>query len=260
VTQCNSLNSIKYLKSNSAHSGSHDKVKTELDILHEDNHLLVVNKPAVLATMGVKPEEPSLLNDCKAYLKKKYGKPGNVYLGVVSRLDSWVTGAIVFARTSKAASRLNQQFRERTVEKSYIAIVDGKPPAASGMLEDWVLKNDQRRRMEVTRAEAPGAKLAKLNYQLLDQIETGRGAGGAAKIQSLLSIELLTGRKHQIRVQLSHLGLPIVGDRKYESQTRFANGIALHAQMLAFDHPTSKTRLTFQCDPPNCWKIDRFTV
>ena len=190
-------------------------MKTELHILHEDNHLLVVNKPAVLATMGAKPQEPSLLNDCKAYLKKKHAKPGNVYLGVVSRLDSWVTGAIVFARTSKAASRLNQQFRERTVDKSYLAIVAGKPPASSGQLEDWVIKNDQQRRMEVTQPNTQGAKIAKLEYQLIDQIETGQRTNRKPEVISLISIKLFTGRKHQIRVQLAHLGLPIVGDRKY---------------------------------------------
>ena len=235
-------------------------MKTDLDILHEDNHLLVVNKPAVLATMGVTPDEPSLVADCKAYLKKKYAKPGNVYLGVVSRIDSWVTGAIVFARTSKAASRLNQQFRERTVDKRYLAIVAGSPPAPSGQLEDWIVKDDQRRRMIVTRAEAPGAKLAKLNYQLLDQIETRQTTGKSPEMLSLLSIKLLTGRKHQIRVQLSHRGCPIVGDRKYDGEAKFAKGIALHAQMLAFDHPTSKTRMTFQCDPPKYWNMGRFSL
>ena len=221
-------------------------MKTELHILHEDNHLLVVNKPAVLATMGAKPQEPSLLNDCKAYLKKKHAKPGNVYLGVVSRLDSWVTGAIVFARTSKAASRLNQQFRERTVDKSYLAIVAGKPPASSGQLEDWVIKNDQQRRMEVTQPNTQGAKIAKLEYQLIDQIETGQRTNRKPEVISLISIKLFTGRKHQIRVQLAHLGLPIVGDRKYGSKERFANGIALHAQSLAFNHPTLKNRLSFE--------------
>ena len=236
-------------------------MKQGLDILHEDNHLLVVNKPAVLATMGVSPEEPSLVVNCKDYLKKKYAKPGNVYLGVVSRIDSWVTGVIVFARTSKAANRLNQQFRERTVEKSYLAIVAGSPPETSGGLEDWVIKDDQRRRMIVTRPEASGAKLAKLSYQVLAQIETGvHSVSGKSEILSLLSIKLLTGRKHQIRVQLSNLGCSIVGDRKYESKARFANGIALHAQTLAFDHPTSKTRLTFQCDPPKYWNMERFTL
>lgn len=235
-------------------------MKQSLDILYEDNHLLVVNKPAVLATMGVSPEEPSLVVDCKDYLKKKYAKPGNVYLGVVSRIDSWVTGVIVFARTSKAAKRLNQQFRERTVEKSYLAIVAESLPETSGELEDWVIKDDQRRRMIVTRPETPGAKLAKLSYQRLAQIETGKRSGGNPAIQSLLSIQLLTGRKHQIRVQLSNLGCPIVGDRKYDSGAKFANGIALHAQSLAFDHPTNKTRLTFQCDPPKYWNMARFPL
>lgn len=223
----------------------------KLEVLFEDNHLLVVNKPAVLATMGVQKDEPSLLADCKSYLKRKYDKPGNVYLGVVSRLDSFVTGVIVFARTSKAAARLTKQFQTGTVEKKYWAIVACESVKNEGLLEDWVVKNDQRRRMEVTSEETEGSKHARLRYRRLDSLPKSE--------QHLLEVELLTGRKHQIRVQLSEHGMPIVGDRKYGCLVPFGNGIALHAYELSFDHPTSKSRMTFHCDPPNCWKIQRFS-
>lgn len=224
----------------------------KLEVLFEDNHLLVVNKPAVLATMGVEKDEPSLLMECKSYLKRKYDKPGNVFLGVVSRLDSFVTGAIVFARTSKAAARLTKQFQSGTVEKKYWAIVSCDSVQDEGLLEDWLIKNDRRRRMEVTSEETPGAKHARLRFRRLDSVSKSQ--------QHLVEVELFTGRKHQIRVQLSEHGMPIVGDRKYGCPVPFENGIALHACVLAFDHPTSKSRMTFRCDPPNYWKIRRFSI
>lgn len=224
----------------------------KLEVLFEDNHLLVVNKPAVLATMGVREDEPSLLAQCKSYIKRKYDKPGNVFLGVVSRLDSFVTGVIVFARTSKAAARLTKQFQTGSVDKKYWAIVtcDSVPP--SGMLEDWLIKNDGRRRMETTSEKTNGAKQARLRFRRLDSLEK--------QAQHLLEVELLTGRKHQIRVQLSEHGMPIVGDRKYGCSAPFGNGIALHAYELAIDHPTSKSRMTFHCEPPNYWKMQRFSI
>jgi 23S rRNA pseudouridine1911/1915/1917 synthase len=226
-------------------------VEKKLEILFEDNHLLVVNKPAVLATMGAASGEPSLLSHCKSYLKTKYSKPGNVYLGVVSRLDAFVTGVIVFARTSKAAARLTKQFQQGETEKTYWAIVSGEQPQSTCVLEDWVLKNDQRRRMETVRPTTAGAKKALLSYQLLDTLDSGL---------RLLEIELETGRKHQIRVQLSSRGMPIVGDRKYDSSMPFPNGIALHAKRLSFNHPTSKSRITFNCQPPKYWKMQRFSI
>lgn len=225
----------------------------KLDVLFEDNHLLVVNKPAVLATMGVAEGEPSLLNLGKAYLKKKYAKPGNVFLGVVSRLDSFVTGAIVFARTSKAAARLTSQFQAGTVEKRYLAIVSGRTPRQQGRLENWLVKDDRRRRMVVTQESTAGAKRAELEYQWIAKRSEG------SVTQYLLEVELLTGRKHQIRVQLSNWGMPIVGDRKYDSEVPFGNGIALHAQHLSFDHPTTKSRITISSDPPKYWNIQRFS-
>jgi 23S rRNA pseudouridine1911/1915/1917 synthase len=215
-----------------------------LNVLYEDNHLLVVAKPAGLATVGVADDEPSLAKHAKQYLKQKYAKPGNVFLGVVSRLDLLVTGIVVFARTSKAAARLSEQFRSRSVEKQYLAIVAGTPPTGEQTLTDWVLKNDARHRMEVVPAGTPQATHAELHYQVLQ----------SRPAVSLVSVELITGRKHQIRLQLSHAGYPILGDIKYGSQQVFSPGIALHAWQLQFDHPTRDERIPLTLPPPPAWQ------
>ena len=214
-----------------------------LHILYEDNHLLVVNKPAELPTMGVRQGDPSLVVLAKAYLKHKYHKPGNVFLGVVSRLDRMVTGAVVLARTSKAASRLSEQFRLGTVSKVYWAAIAGTPASDSGVFEDWVRKNDQRQRVESVRMSDPGAKQARLRYQTI------KHRNG----YTILEIDLMTGRKHQIRVQLAERSMPIVGDKKYGSQQPFARGIALHSRVLSFAHPVSKDRLRFEVETPASW-------
>lgn len=220
-------------------------VETGLEILFEDNHLLAVNKPPLLATAGALPGEPSQWEICKQYLKQKYDKPGEVYLGIVSRLDRMVSGVLLFARTSKAAARLNQQFAAREVEKRYVAIVSdlGRLPT-EGTLEHWVWKDDQRHRMVASRNhQSPEAQLAKLSY---------RKMGGTTDF-SYLEIFLETGRKHQIRVQLSHMDATILGDRKYGSRTPFPVGIALHSQSLRFIHPVQKTTILLECQPPQHW-------
>ncbi len=217
-------------------------------ILYEDNHLLAVNKPAGLATMGVSDDEPSLFTEAKAYLKQKYAKPGNVYLGVVSRLDAVTTGVTIFARTSKAAARLTDQFRERAVEKVYWAIVEGTLNPPSGECVHWVAKNESRRRMEVVSRGAPGAQEARLSYR------TRAVVVGA----SLLEVRLETGRKHQIRVQLAHRGHPILGDEKYGAHTSFASGIALHARSLELTHPVRKTPLHLVAPVPRAWRKQGF--
>lgn len=222
----------------------------QLDVLFEDNHLLVVNKPPELATMGAERGQPSLVDRARDYIRDKYHKPGNVFLGVVSRLDSFTTGVVVLARTSKAASRLAAQFRERTPAKTYWALVPDRLPNDSGMLSDWVAKNDSKHRMEIVGADVPGAREARLRYRRL-----GRSEGVA-----WVEIELETGRKHQVRVQFSGRGCPVVGDRKYGSSLSFPKGIALHAQSLGIIHPTLKTKLTFQCSPPIWWNLDRFPI
>ena len=218
-----------------------------LDVLYEDNHLLVVNKQANLPTMGVPRGQSSLAALARAYLKRKYGKPGNAYLGIVSRLDAVVTGVVVLARTSKAANRLTQQFRRGDVGKIYWAMVEQSPQPPSGQCIDWVLKNEQQRKMVVVQRSQPGAREARLSYSLIR-----RQPNDAA-----LRICLETGRKHQIRLQLAHRGYPILGDHKYGSQRKFKPGIALHARGLQFQHPVRQVAMQFIAPLPTTWRCFR---
>ena len=221
---------------------------TPFSVLFEDNHLLVLAKPSGLATMGVRAGQPSLVSMAKAYLKRKYNKPGNVYLGVVSRLDAPVTGVVVLARTSKAAARLNEQFRTGRVTKIYWALVENEPDPAQGTCLDHLRKDERHHRMHVTHARHPEAKEARLAYSTLQRLP------GA----TLVEVRLETGRKHQIRVQLAHRGWPIVGDRKYGANRAFPSGIALHARLVAFTHPVRKTLLSLTAPLPPSWR--RFGV
>jgi len=211
-----------------------------LDVLFEDNHLLVINKPVGLPTQGVIEGAASVVTAAKAYLKQKYQKPGNVYLGVVSRLDASVSGVLVLARTSKAAARLSEQFRERTVKKTYWAVVERPPDPPAGELTDWLKKDEKLQRMAVVTRHAIGAQKAKLAYRTLNKQPQG----------CLIEVHLETGRKHQIRVQMAHLGCPILGDRKYGGKRRLPTGIALHAHTLEIAHPVSKEILRFVAPPP----------
>jgi 23S rRNA pseudouridine1911/1915/1917 synthase len=220
--------------------------KPPLDVIYEDNHLLVVNKPVGLATQGVAEGAPSVLTRAKTYLKDKYKKPGNVYLGVVSRLDSTVSGLLVLARTSKAAERLTKQFQNGQVEKLYWAIVDRPPDPPQGELSHWVLKNDRARHMEVVAPRTRGAQHARLSYRTL----------GKQRLGTLVEVQLHTGRKHQIRLQLSAIGSPVLGDRKYGSRKPLAeSAIALHCVKLSLDHPTTTKRLEFRLPPPATWQL-----
>jgi len=228
-----------------------------LDVLYEDNHLLAVNKPAGLPTQGAVATKPSVVSQAKAYLKRKYRKPGNVYLGVVSRLDSLVSGVVILARTSKAAARLNDQFRGRQVKKTYWAIATGRVEPPSGQLVDFLAKDEQNKRMAIVvgsgkRGKNSQAKAqeAKLSYRRLKVIGD----------DSLLEIALETGRKHQIRLQLAARGHPIVGDRKYGSKRAFQSGIALHCRRLVIEHPVKKTLLTLEAPPPKAWQATRFMM
>lgn len=219
----------------------------QLSVLFEDNHLLVVNKPAGLATMGVAPGEESLWERGRAYLKEKYAKPGNVFLGVVSRLDAAVSGVIVLARTSKAAARLSEQFREGTAEKTYLAIVSGKiAPPSTGRLEHWMEKDESQQKMVISTVSRPDLKRALLEFRRIASLGD----------QSwLLEVRLLTGRKHQIRAQLAAAGWPICGDRKYGSKQSFPIGIGLHSYSLSLTHPTQQKRVNWSAPPPKAWKI-----
>lgn len=217
-----------------------------LDVLHEDNHLLVINKPAGLVTQGADAGAASVVTLAKDYLKEKYQKPGNVFLGVVSRLDALVSGVLVLARTSKGAARLTEQFQQGSVDKTYWALVDSPPRPASGELTHWVRKNDAVQRMEIVPRGTAGAQEARLAYRIL----------GCELLGNLVEVRLLTGRKHQIRLQLGEIGCPILGDRKYGSRQPFLkDAIALHCVQLALDHPTTGERLEFRVPPPAAWKL-----
>ena len=216
----------------------------KLHVLYEDNHLLVVNKPAGIATMGTASGTASMVTLAKEYLKRQYKKPGNVYLGVVSRLDSLVSGVLVFARTSKAAARLSEQFRERATKKVYWTIVSGVPQPKKGELVHWMSKDESRQRMVASTKKTADTQEARLKYQTLREFSTG----------TLLEVELLTGRKHQIRVQLAAAGHPILGDRKYGSSESFPAGIALHARILTIEHPTLKKGMIFNAGLPKGWE------
>ena len=213
-------------------------------ILFEDNHLLVVVKPAMLPTMGVPAGQPSLLAEAKEYIKRKYQKPGNVYLGIVSRLDTPVSGVIAIARTSKAAARLTEQYRSRRVRKQYLVVVAGEPDPSEGSLTHFLRKDERHRKVHTTNAAAEGAQEARLRYR------TRQTLGQS----TLLEVELDTGRKHQIRVQLAKIGHPILGDRKYGSHAPFGHGIALHADRLVLDHPVLKEEMEFVAPLPASWK------
>ena len=214
-----------------------------LRVLYEDNHLLAVVKPPGLSTMGAAAGKTSLLDLARRYVKQKYRKPGNVYLGVVSRLDALATGVVLLARTSKAAQRLSKQFRERDIEKTYWAIAGGQVSPENDECVDWIRKDEQRQRMRIASARAADAKRAELEYRVLRHISGG----------SLLAINLLTGRKHQIRLQLAHRGHPIWGDRKYGSRQKFPVGIALLARRLALVHPVRGEPLELVAPVPQTW-------
>lgn len=217
-----------------------------MKILYEDNHLLAVVKPSGLATMGLAKGEETLLTHSKDYIKQKYNKPGEVYLGVVSRLDVPVSGVVLFARTSKAAARLNEQFRTHSVEKIYVALVEGSvdPPE-----DEWIdrIREDERHRKVWLTRNGEG-KEVKLQYRTLHKTNNN----------SLIEIQLETGRKHQIRVQFSGHGFPIFGDRKYGAKTVFPEGIALHALKLTVTHPTTHQRIVLTAPIPVIWK--KFTT
>lgn len=238
-----------------------------LEFLLEDGPVLAVNKPAGLLTLGAKPGVPTLERLVKAYLKTKYDKPGNVYLGIPHRLDRPVSGVVVFARNSKAAARLAEQFRERQVRKIYWALVERAPDPAEGELVDWLLKAPDAARVEVVPQGTPGAREARLKYRTLPATELGeivapRRSFEAAR-PTFLEIEPLTGRTHQIRVQLAARGCPVVGDRQYGATTSLLDApaadprdepIALHARSLTVLHPIRYDSLTITAPLPANWR------
>ncbi len=211
-----------------------------LRVVYEDNHCLAVIKPPGLLTAGDRTGDVALVDQVRDYLRAKYRKPGNVFVGVVHRLDRPVGGVVLFARTSKAAGRLSEQFRSGRVEKVYQALVEGRVAEREGELVDRLVKDHHTNVVRRSTSDEPHARESRLSFRRLKT--TGE--------TTLLEIRPRTGRSHQIRVQLAAIGHPIVGDRKYGSKRPFDDGIALRAVKLTFEHPTTKEPVTVEA-PPN---------
>lgn len=208
------------------------------DVLYVDNHVLAVNKPSGLLAQADSQGGRDLLNESKEFIKRRFRKPGNVFLGLVHRLDKPVSGVMIFARTSKAARRLSEEFRERRVHKVYLAAVEGRC-VGEGVLEDYLVKKDGR--VLIAKKGKQGAKFARLRWK------SHRIIGQ----KSLLEVQPETGRAHQIRIQLSKLGFPIVGDTRYGASKRLPNGnIALHSLCLKVRHPTKGQDIVVTARPP----------
>ena len=208
-----------------------------LKILFEDNHIIVVEKKPNIPSQADKTEDEDMLTIVKQYIKEKYNKPGNVYLGLVHRLDRPVGGVMIFAKTSKAAARLSEQVRSKIFKKKYLAVVDGKIEKQVGTLENYLYKDERLNMSRVVSKDKKNAKLAKLDYKVLKYNEI--------KNLSLLEINLHTGRHHQIRVQLSDFGHSIFGDQKYGNRGQ-GKQIALWAYELTIEHPITKEKITFK--------------
>ncbi|WP_159949005.1 RluA family pseudouridine synthase [Polaribacter septentrionalilitoris] len=216
--------------------------KENLQVLFEDNHILIVNKRAGDITQGDKTGDKPLSEVAKEYIKEKYNKPGNVYLGVVHRLDRPTSGIIIFARTSKALERLNKMLREKTINKTYWAVVKNHPKKEKETLINYLKKNPKNNKSSVFQKEISGSKRAVLHYQVIQKLEN----------YSLLEVDLETGRHHQIRAQLSAIGCAIKGDLKYGfSRSNKDGSIHLHARKIEFTHPVSKENIKITAPTPN---------
>lgn len=215
----------------------------DLKVIFEDNHIIVVEKIPNVPSQSDKTGDIDMLTIVKQYIKEKYNKPGNVYVGLVHRLDRPVGGIMVFAKTSKAASRLSNQVREKIIKKKYLAVVDGKFEKVKGILEDYLYKDERNNISKVVKPTKKNAKLAKLDYEVLKY--------DGAKDLSLVKINLHTGRHHQIRVQLANFGHSIFGDQKYGKRGR-GKQIRLWAYELTIQHPITKEEMTFHDLPDWC--------
>lgn len=217
-----------------------------MTVIYEDNHIIVVNKTASEIVQGDKTGDTPLSETVKQYLKEKYNKPGNVFLGVTHRLDRPVSGLVVFAKTSKALSRLNDMFRNGEVKKTYWAIVRNRPQELEGELTNWLVRNEKQNKSYAYDKEVKDSKKAVLCYKTI----------GHSQNYHLLEVDLKTGRHHQIRCQLAKMGCPIKGDLKYGSPRSNPDGsICLHARRIAFVHPVSKESIEIEAPVPsgNLW-------
>lgn len=217
-----------------------------IDVIYEDNHLIAVNKAAGDIAQGDKTGDKPLPEKVKEWLAKKYHKTGNVYLGVIHRLDRPTSGVLIFSKTGKALPRMNQLFKSHQVKKVYWAIVENKPEQPEGTLIDYLRKNKKQNKSYPVKADTKGAKKAVLNYRLV----------ATSDRYFLLEIELETGRHHQIRAQLGNIGCIIKGDLKYGAKTSNKDGsISLHGRMISFIHPVKKEKITVTADVPkdNLW-------
>lgn len=224
-----------------------------MQVVYEDNHIIIVNKESGEIVQGDKTGDTPLSETVKAYIKEKYAKPGLVFLGVVHRLDRPVSGLVVFARTSKALTRLNDMFRNGEIHKTYWAIVQQSPEKNEGTLENWLVRNEKQNKSYVYNHEVANSKKAILNYKLIGQTEH----------YYVLEVNLLTGRHHQIRCQLAAMGCPIKGDLKYGAKRNNPDGsISLLAHRIEFIHPVSKKQIVVESPLPkdNLWKNIKFSI
>lgn len=216
--------------------------KYNLQVLHEDNHIIIINKRAGDIVQGDKTGDKPLSDVVKEYIKDKYNKPGNVYLGTVHRLDRPTTGLVIFAKTSKALPRLNKLFLSKDIKKTYWALVKSKPPKVEDTLIHWLKKNQKNNKSKAHSKEVTDSKKAILHYQLLKTLDH----------YYLLEINLETGRHHQIRTQLSSIGSPIKGDLKYGfNRSNKDASISLHARHIEFIHPVKKEPISIEAPLPN---------
>ena len=223
-------------------------MKEAFRVIYEDNHLLIVNKASGVLVQGDITGDIPLVELCKQYIGKKYRKAGAVFLGVVHRIDRPVSGIVVLARTSKSLARMNALFRESKTKKTYWAITEKQPPEQTGTLIHWLSKDEKKNKATAYSREKPGALRSELSYRVIAQKER----------QWLLEVNPVTGRPHQIRVQLAFMGCPIKGDVKYGYPTPLEDaGIALHARRLEFIHPVKKELMALEASLPDAsyWKI-----
>jgi 23S rRNA pseudouridine1911/1915/1917 synthase len=222
-----------------------------ITVIYEDNHLIAVNKRVGDLVHGDETGDSTLADAVKEYIKVRYEKPGDVFLGVIHRLDRPVSGVVIFARTSKALTRMNELLKEKKIDKEYLAVVERRPDPLSDTITHHIVKDETKNIVKAYASPKSGTKESVLTYELVGELEQ----------KVMLKINPHTGRSHQIRAQLSKIGCPIVGDLKYGAEAPMPDkSIALHCRMMSFDHPTTKERIVIRADVPNTRPWSIFTV